>query len=211
MRPLNGLFAACQQAVKAVSGDKNALGTAERLINDIEAAIKANSFDGLDKRLDGLKDRLELLLRNPFGEANRKVSELPKVLEALRKSCTEAAAGLETTANEIRAKAPQSPVPEEAAKTVATMLSEFAFLFQADLPKIEQAVQPLGDPERFGEDARRAAREKALALTGALDARLRSQPLTRALLTAPFPAAKAAVAPVYRSIEQFSYTVSTCI
>ena len=54
-------------------------------------------------------------------------------------------------------------------------------------------------------------RRQGVALTGALDARLRSQPLTRALLTAPFPAAKAAVAPVYRSIEQFSYTVSTCI
>jgi hypothetical protein len=211
MLPLKGLFAACQQAVKAVSGDQNALGTTQRLINDIEAAIKGNSFDGLDKRLLGLKDRLELLLRNPMGEANRKVSELPKVLEALRLSCTEAAAGLQSTAELIKAEAPKSQVPAEAAKTVATLLSEFAFLFQADLPKIEQAVQPLSDPQRFGEDARRAAREKALALTSALDARLRGQPLTRALLTAPFPAAKAAVAPVYRSIEQFSYTVSTCV
>ncbi len=211
LRPLKGTFSACEQAVKAVSGDQNSLGTCQRLMNDIQAAIEANSFDGLDKKMEGLKDRMALLLRNPLGEANRRASELPKVFESLRHAFTEAASGLQATAETITAQGAQSGVDSKTAETVARMLNEFAVLFTANLPKIEQAIKPLSDPPRFGEEARRAAREAALALTGALDTRLRGQPLTKALLTSPFPQAKAAIGPVYRSMEQFSYTVSTSV
>jgi hypothetical protein len=73
------------------------------------------------------------------------------------------------------------------------------------------AAKPIMNPKTQDEDARRKAREDGLRVLRSFRDRVRSQPMTAELLTAPFPDAKGSIAPVFRALDKYEYTLTTCI
>lgn len=212
MRPILALMQSATLMVNSVAGDRNALQSAERIRDDIDAAIKGGAFGpALDVKIGTLRQRLKLLIANPVGEANRRLDELPKLLELLAVAASEAQKGLQDTSGEI-SRHPTNDADEiEQCNTAVALLTAFGTNISERVAPLRIAVNPIADPQRFGTDARLKAREESLRLLRSYRDLIRKHPLSTNLLTSPFAAAKAALAPVFSSLDQLEYTLSTCI
>lgn len=209
---LKDKFDAAAIAVNGVDGDTNALKAAERLIEQIEAEIKADSFDKLETRRKDLEARLDLLLANPLGEVNRRRSELPGVIQELRGAIATASDKLESTAKAIEGHdAKEDEATADAIKDAAALFRKYIDLLGSEVDEMADVAKPITSTRTHDEDARRKAREDGLRLLRGFRNRLRGQPMTSELLQAPFADAKSAVAPVFRALDKYEYTLTTCI
>ncbi len=204
-------YESAELAVNAVKGDTNALAAAERLIDQIRSEIEANAFDRLESRRKDLEARLDLLLSNPRGEVNRHRGELPGVIKELRGAIAAAVEALEGVIADIGKHDTDDEDEAEGLEAAADLLRAYVELLESEVDDMASAAKPIMNDKTQDEDARRKAREEGLRILRSFRARMRAQPMTAELMKSPIPAAKGAVAPVFRALEKYEYTLTTCI
>ena len=209
--PLERTYAAARAAVAEVKGDRNALDAAGRLLEQVKEDIAAKAFTALPGKRKDLQQRLKLLIGNPRGEMNSRRSELPAVIAELKAAVSAADEAFRTVRDQLKMHTPANPTEAGALISARHLLGSYRKLLPGRVEAMEKAAAPINDTKVKDEDARRAAREAGLRLMRAFRDQLRAHPLTPELLVSPFPEAKAALAPVFRALDKYEYTLITCI
>ena len=209
---LDGLKRMLDQAeteVAEVKGDTNVLKQIEQMIEMADGQVETVDEKEATKTLNRIEQHIDLVMSNPKGEKARRRQELPGLYNQYARTRDTAAKNLEEVRLIVESYAPDT---DTGAKTMllGKHITAYRRTFAAGHGQLRPLIGTLSD-DRQPEQARRDAREAALATISELLRGLRAHPLSVILAQSPVPAARAVPGRLMDGLDRLNFTILTSV